>query len=96
MEQQVAKRIERESATLTEFGAHIEPALRVEPGERFMVETQDNFFGEIRTEEDLRDSLWTGGFRVDRIYGGWGREPVGLSEDGELIVIANAEISPRS
>ncbi|MBG0563447.1 class I SAM-dependent methyltransferase [Actinoplanes aureus] len=50
----------------------------------------------FRTEEDLRDSLWTAGFRVDRIYGGWGREPVGLSEDGELIVIANAEISPRS
>ena len=54
MEQEVAKRISREDASLTEFGAHLEPALRVEPGERFVVETQDNFFGEIRTEEDLR------------------------------------------
>jgi amidase len=53
MEQRVEKRIRREDASLTEFGAHLEPALRVEPGERFLVETQDNFFGEIRTEEDL-------------------------------------------
>ncbi|MEU4426411.1 methyltransferase domain-containing protein [Actinoplanes sp. NPDC024001] len=49
----------------------------------------------FRTEEDLRDALWTAGFRVDRIYGGWGREPVGLSEDGELIVIAVAETRTR-
>ncbi len=27
--------------------------LSVEPGERFLVETQDNFFGKIKTEEDL-------------------------------------------
>jgi acetamidase/formamidase len=68
VEQQVAKRIGRESATLTEFGAHLEPALRVQPGERFLVETQDNFFGEIKTEEDLptpenfsfmRTQFWT-------------------------------------
>jgi amidase len=53
MEQRVEKKIGREDATLTEFGAHLEPRLRVQPGERFLVETQDNFFGEIRTEEDL-------------------------------------------
>lgn len=45
--------VQREDATITEFGAHLEPALRVEPGETFLVETQDNFFGEIKTEEDL-------------------------------------------
>ena len=50
----------------------------------------------FRTEEDLRDALWTAGFRVDRVYGGWGREPVGLSEDGELIVIATDESRTRS
>src|SRR5918912_1260214 len=49
----VKKRIGRERATLTEFGAHLEPALRVEPGETFLVETLDNFFGEIDTEEVL-------------------------------------------
>ena len=53
MEQKAEKRISREEATLTEFGAHLEPRLSVEPGERFLVETQDNFFGEIKTEEDL-------------------------------------------
>jgi ubiquinone/menaquinone biosynthesis C-methylase UbiE len=44
----------------------------------------------FRTEPELRDSLREAGFRVDRIYGGWGREPVGLSGDGEFIVIAVA------
>jgi acetamidase/formamidase len=47
------KRIGRAYATLTEFGAHLEAALRVEPGETFLVETQDNFFGEIDTEHVL-------------------------------------------
>ncbi len=47
----------------------------------------------FRTEPELRDSLREAGFRVDRIYGGWGREPVGLSGDGEFIVIAVA--TPR-
>ena len=47
------RRTQREQATVTEFGAHLEPVLRVEPGERFLVETQDNFFGEIKTETDL-------------------------------------------
>ncbi|MCW2137230.1 class I SAM-dependent methyltransferase [Actinoplanes cyaneus] len=47
----------------------------------------------FRTEAQLRDSLREAGFRVDRVYGGWGREPVGLSGDGEFIVIAVA--TPR-
>ena len=37
------KKIERAQATLTEFGAGIEPMLYVDPGESFMVETEDNF-----------------------------------------------------
>lgn len=53
-EQEIAtKKIRREEAVLTEFGAHLEPKLRVAPGERFLVETQDAFFGQIKTEEDL-------------------------------------------
>ncbi|WP_436522046.1 class I SAM-dependent methyltransferase [Actinoplanes sp. HUAS TT8] len=47
----------------------------------------------FRTEPELRDSLREAGFRVDKIYGGWGREPVGLSGDGEFIVISIA--APR-
>jgi ubiquinone/menaquinone biosynthesis C-methylase UbiE len=42
----------------------------------------------FRTEQEIRSSLETAGFDVDRIYGGWSRESVGLSEDGELIVVA--------
>lgn len=45
----------------------------------------------FRDEETLRGSLQTAGFRVEELYGGWSREPAGLSEDGELIVIAVAE-----
>ncbi|WP_433829284.1 class I SAM-dependent methyltransferase [Actinoplanes sp. CA-015351] len=45
----------------------------------------------FRTEDELRRSLEAAGFRVDEMYGGWGREPVGLSFDGELIVIAAAD-----
>ena len=42
----------------------------------------------FRTEPEIRSSLEAAGFDVDRVYGGWSREPVGLSEDGELIVVA--------
>ena len=44
----------------------------------------------FRTEQELRRSVEAAGFDVDRVYGGWAREPVGLGEDGELIVIAVA------
>jgi SAM-dependent methyltransferase len=42
----------------------------------------------FRSEREIRSSLEAEGFDVDRIYGGWSREQVGLSEDGELIVVA--------
>jgi ubiquinone/menaquinone biosynthesis C-methylase UbiE len=42
----------------------------------------------FRSEREIRSSLEAAGFDVDQIYGGWSREPVGLSEDGELIVVA--------
>jgi ubiquinone/menaquinone biosynthesis C-methylase UbiE len=42
----------------------------------------------FRGEREIRSSLEAAGFDVDRIYGGWSREQVGLSEDGELIVVA--------
>ena len=53
MKQTMNKMIKRTDATVTEFGAHLEPRLRVEPGELFLVETQDNFFGAIKTEDNL-------------------------------------------
>ncbi len=96
MQKAVDKRIVREDATLTEFGAHLEPALRVEPGERFMVETQDNFFGEIKTEEDLptpenfsfmRTQFWT----VNPVAG-----PIFVEglKAGDLLVLEIEDIIP--
>ncbi|MET8697920.1 hypothetical protein ABZW10_03420 [Kitasatospora sp. NPDC004723] len=42
----------------------------------------------FRGEHDLRASLRDAGFTVERIYGGWHREPVG-SGDGEFLVVAH-------
>ena len=68
------KRIARERATVTDFGGHLEPVLRVEPGERFMVETQDNFFGAIHSEDvlptpDQLDFLRANPWRVNPVAG---------------------------
>jgi amidase len=38
-----------------EFSRHNEPRLRVKPGETIIVETEDAFSGQIRTNEDRRD-----------------------------------------
>ena len=45
----------------------------------------------FRTEEELRASLAAADFTVERIHGGWGREPVGTSADGEFVVLARAD-----
>jgi 2-polyprenyl-3-methyl-5-hydroxy-6-metoxy-1,4-benzoquinol methylase len=44
----------------------------------------------FRTEAELRSTVESAAFDVDRIYGGWAREPVGLSADGELLLISVA------
>ncbi len=41
----------------------------------------------FRSEEELRSSLRAAGFTIERLYGGWNREPVG-APDGEFLVIA--------
>jgi hypothetical protein len=43
----------------------------------------------FRDEQRLRESLTISGFKIEHIYGGWQRQPIG-SGDGELIVIARA------
>ncbi|CAM5455508.1 methyltransferase type 11 [Streptomyces spiroverticillatus] len=42
----------------------------------------------FRPEATLRASLAAAGFTVERIYGGWSREPVGTSPAGEYVVLA--------
>jgi SAM-dependent methyltransferase len=64
---------------------------RLADGEKLVSPAQMRF----RTEDELRSSLSAAGFRVDQLYGGWGREPAGLG-DGELIVVAVAEARPHS
>ena len=44
----------------------------------------------FRTEAELRAALTDAGFTVQRVHGGWAGEPVGASDDGELIVVARA------
>lgn len=41
-------RLPAEKAVLTEYGAHLEPELRVSLGERFVVETNDNWFNSVK------------------------------------------------
>ncbi|TGB03408.1 hypothetical protein [Streptomyces sp. MZ04] len=43
----------------------------------------------FRAEADIRSSLRDAGVRIEHIYGGWNREPVGAG-DGEFLVIARA------
>ena len=69
MEHGVVKRIRRKEATLTEFGAHLEPKLRVEPDERFLVETQDAYSGQMRTEEDPPNSKKFSSLRPNPLAG---------------------------
>lgn len=44
------QKISRDKAIVTDFGANMEPVLRINAGETFLVETQDNFFGKIADE----------------------------------------------
>ena len=50
------QRLPRDRAMLVEYGAHLEPELRVGLGERFVVETNDNWFN-LLGEEDAVPSV---------------------------------------
>jgi amidase len=63
------KRIRREEAIYTEFGAHLEPKLRIKPGERFLVETQDAYWGQMGTEEDPPNSKKFSSLRPNPLAG---------------------------
>jgi SAM-dependent methyltransferase len=49
----------------------------------------------FRTEQELRSTVEDAGFDIDRVYGGWQREPAGLGNDGELIFLAVARPGGR-
>ena len=89
--QGVAKKIQREDANVTEFGAHLEPKLRVEPGESFLVETQDAYSGKIRTEDDLPTSKRFSSLRPNPVAGPTYVE--GLKA-GDLLVLEIEDVVP--
>lgn len=49
----------------------------------------------FRSENEIRTTVEAAGFDVDRVYGGWSKEPVGTGDDGELIVVAVARPQDR-
>lgn len=51
------KSISASQATLTEYGAHIEPAICVGLGETFQVETQDNWFDTVKEQGYPRSDI---------------------------------------
>jgi acetamidase/formamidase len=49
------KTLPRDAATVVDYGAHLEPALVVKPGETFVVETNDNWWNQIAQAGDVPD-----------------------------------------
>lgn len=90
------KKITRDTATITDFGAHLEPVLHVEPGESLLVETQDNFFGAIDSEDKLPspeqfDFLRANPWRVNPVAG-----PIYVDglKAGDLLVVELEDLVP--
>jgi amidase len=85
------KRIRREEASYTEFGAHLEPKLRVKPNERFLVETQDAYSGQMHTEEDPPNSKKFSSLRPNPLAG-----PIYVEglRAGDLLVLEIEDIIP--
>ena len=42
------KKISRDKANVVEFGAHLKPELIVDLGEKFLIETNDNWWNSAR------------------------------------------------
>lgn len=53
--QSARQTLPREAATVLDYGAHLEPALRVKLGETFAVETNDNWFNLLSEDGDVPD-----------------------------------------
>ncbi len=73
-----------------EFSRHTEPRLRVEPGETIVVETEDAFSGQIRTDADRRN-------KVAMPYSNPLTGPVSVAgaEPGDTLRVAIGPIRPR-
>jgi len=72
-----------------EFSRHNEPRLRIQPGETVLVDSEDAFSGQIRTNEDRRD-------KTKRPYGNPQTGPIWVegAEAGDTLAVAIQDIQP--
>ena len=72
-----------------EFSRHNEPRLRINPGETVLVEAEDAFSGQIRTNDDRRD-------RIKKPYGNPQTGPIWIegAEPGDTLAVKIEEIHP--
>ena len=72
-----------------EFSRHNEPRLRIEPGETIVVEAEDAFSGQVRSDNDRRD-------KSKIPYGNPQTGPIGINgaEPGDALAVTIHEIKP--
>ncbi len=72
-----------------EFSRHNEPRLRIQPGETVLVESEDAFSGQIRTNDDRRD-------KTKKPYGNPQTGPIWVegAEPGDTLAVAIDDIQP--
>jgi acetamidase/formamidase len=72
-----------------EFSRHNEPRLRMQPGESVLIETEDAFSGQIRTNDDRRD-------KTKRPYGNPQTGPIWVegAEPGDTLAVHILDIQP--
>ncbi len=72
-----------------EFSRHNEPRLRIEPGESVLVESEDAFSGQIRTNDDRRD-------KTKKPYGNPLTGPIVVvgAKPGDTLAVAINDIQP--
>ena len=72
-----------------EFSRHNEPRLRIQPGETIIVESEDAFSGQIRTDDDRRD-------KSKKPYGNPQTGPIWVegAEPGDSLAVKIEEIRP--
>jgi len=91
------KTFPKAKSTITEFGAHIEPGLIVDLGEKFKIETIDNFWDELGTPEARVDpaSAKVKALQVFRANPVGGPVYVNGVEPGDTIVVDIEKIAVR-
>ncbi|MCH2210348.1 MAG: acetamidase/formamidase family protein [Fuerstiella sp.] len=72
-----------------EFSRHNEPRLRIQPGETVLVESEDAFSGQVRTNDDRRD-------KTKKPYGNPQTGPIFVdgAEPGDTLAVTIDDIQP--